>query len=145
MDHELLYEYNPWWEGDYPFDDIIRRRELELKFEELIPSRSVLFLTGLRRVGKTTLMKQAIGKLIAKGVSPKKILYVSMDDYLLRDKSILDVIDEYRKLHKISTDTFVYLFLDEIAAVPKFRQQLKNLYDKKQSKIVVSSSSTSAL
>ena len=89
-------------------------------------------------------MKKAIKKLLDQGITATSIFYVSMDDYLLRDKTILEVITEYRKLLKITSDRFVYLFLDEIAFVPQFRQQLKNLYDKGHTKIVVSSSSSSA-
>jgi len=142
---ELLYEYNPWWEGDYRFDRFIPRELLEKKVEELLPQRPVVFLTGLRRVGKTSLMKKTIGKLIHEGVPAAHILYVSMDDYLLRENTIVDVVAAYRKLHKLPSDTFVYLFLDEVAYVPEFRQQLKNLYDKRYSKIVASSSCSSAL
>lgn len=145
MDHELFYEYNPWWEGDFFQEDILPREQLEAKFDGLLPSKSVIFLTGLRRVGKTTLMKKAIKKLLDQGISPKNIFYVSMDDYLLRGNTILDVISEYKKLLKLSGDQFLYFFLDEIGYVPKFRHQLKNLYDKGNCKVTVSSSSSSAL
>jgi len=145
MDHELLYQYNPWWEGGYEFPQTYPRIKLESQFDRLMPSKSVIFLTGLRRVGKTTLMKSSISKLLKQNIKPLHILYISMDDYLLRHHTIIDVVQEYKKLHKISSDQFVYLFLDEVAYVDKFRQQLKNLYDKGNAKIVVSSSSSSAL
>jgi predicted AAA+ superfamily ATPase len=94
MSQELLFEYNPWWEEEYRPVDLLPREDLENELGRLIPSKSVVFLTGLRRVGKTTLMKKAIKRLLDQGISAKSILYVSMDDYLLRDKTILEVISE---------------------------------------------------
>lgn len=68
-----------------------------------------------------------------------------MDDYILKDKTLMEVIDTYRKIHKIKSDTKLYLFFDEITYVKAFRQQLKNCYDKEIGKVVVTSSSRSAL
>jgi hypothetical protein len=102
-------------------------------------------MTGLRRVGKTTLMKLVIQYLLQNEISPKHIFYVSLDDFVLKDLSIIDVVSEYRSLHRIPYDEQVYVFLDEITYKQDYRHQLKNLYDKQSTKIYVSSSSSSAL
>ncbi|MFP4067908.1 MAG: ATP-binding protein [Spirochaetaceae bacterium] len=106
--------------------------------------RAVL-LTGLRRVGKTSLMKRLLAQLIQEGTSAQDVLYVSLDDYLLRDNSILDIVSAFRKIHKHSVDRTVYLFLDEIAFKADFQQQLKNLVDNRNAVIVASSSSATIL
>lgn len=145
MNHELYFEYNPWWEGDYDFGEILPREIIETQLDKLMPEKAMILLTGLRRVGKTTLMKQLIKKLLENHIKPEHIFYVSIDDYQLKDLTITEVIDEYRKIHKIRKSQKIYLFLDEITYQVDFRQQLKNIYDKANCKLVVSSSSSSAL
>ena len=141
----LLYEYNPWWEDNVVFDDFIPR----LRYHELLyhysRQKRIVFLTGLRRVGKTTLMKLLITELIKNGVDPRNILYVSIDDYLLAQKNLFEIIDEYKKIHKRASDEEAYLFFDEITWQKNYQQQLKNVYDKSNMKIFATSSSSSFL
>ncbi|GAG10628.1 unnamed protein product, partial [marine sediment metagenome] len=75
----------------------------------------------------------------------KHLFYVSLDDYQLKDKNILEIISDYRKLHKLEFQQKVYLFLDEITYKENFQHQLKNIYDQQNAKVFVSSSSCSAL
>lgn len=145
MSESVLYQYNPWWEGEYTFPDIIVRPNIQVHLAPLMDDKSVVFLTGLRRVGKTTQLKLLIKSLLEKKVDPKHIFYISLDDYLLREKNIIDIVQDYRGIHRISNQTKVYLFLDEITYKDDFRIQLKNLYDQGHSKIFASSSSSSAL
>lgn len=106
----------------------------------------MVFLTGLRRVDKTTLIRLLIHYLLQQqNIKADHIFYISMDDYLLRDNSIIEIVEHFRLLHRLSYDEKVYLFFDEITYKTDFRQQLKNLYDKGNCKIYVSSSSSSAL
>lgn len=145
MHDDVYYEYNPWWEGKYTLENAVERPNVLDKMEKFLESGSVVFLTGLRRVGKTTLMKLFIQRLIKKGVNPKNIFYVSLDDYVLDSESILDIVGDYRKIHKLPVEEKVFFFLDEIAHKDKFHQQLKNLYDRQNVKIYAASSSSSIL
>ena len=106
-------------------------------------SRDIILLAGFRRVGKTSIMKLIIGELISKGFDKTRILFVSMDDFLFNEKSIIDIIAEYRLLHKIRMEEKIHLFFDEVTYKDKWQQQLKNLYDKENVKIIASSSSSS--
>ncbi|HAI74009.1 MAG TPA: AAA family ATPase [Candidatus Moranbacteria bacterium] len=143
---QILYRYNPWWEGEFELKNIIDRPQIFEALKDNLATKQIIFLTGLRRVGKTTLMKQLIYYLIAEmKINPKLIFYASMDDYLLANKNILEIIDEYRKIHKIVFSKKVYLFLDEVAYQKDFELQLKNIYDQQNVKIFASSSSASLL
>jgi predicted AAA+ superfamily ATPase len=143
---ESVYmEYNPWWEGEYEPEDLIERTSVMEKAGKWLKDESIIILTGLRRVGKTTIMKLIIRKLIREGVDAKDIFYVSLDDYALDSLSILDIVEQYRSLQKLPVDRKIYLFLDEVAYKDRFHQQLKNLYDRQKVKIVASSSSSSVL
>ncbi|MFP4111315.1 MAG: ATP-binding protein [Desulfonatronovibrio sp.] len=142
---ELLYQYNPWWEGDFDLSGI-RPRENQIKsVMTTMSAKQALLLTGLRRVGKTTIMRLVINSLIQNGTNPSDIFYISLDDYLFRNKSILDIITAYRTMHKISVDRTVFLFLDEITYKEDYQAQLKNLIDRGKVVIVASSSSASIL
>jgi predicted AAA+ superfamily ATPase len=141
-----LYKYNPWWENDYIFESFYVRPLWEKKLIEQLEHREIVFLTGLRRVGKTTLMKLVSKYLILeKGVAPRHIFYISLDDFFLRDTSILDIVQMYRKVNQISVKTKVWLFLDEITYKVDYELQLKNLYDLGNTKVFATSSSASLL
>ncbi len=145
MQNDVYFDYNPWWEGEPQLENLVERPAVLDKMEKFFDSKSIIFLTGLRRVGKTTLMKIFIQRLIGKGINPKHIFYVTLDDYVLDDKSIIDIVNDYRKIHKLPVDEKVFFFFDEIAHKEKFHQQLKNLYDRQNVKIYASSSRSSIL
>lgn len=142
---DLLYQYNPWWEGDLDLTGV-RPRERQVNWVMAVMSeKKAIFLTGLRRVGKTTIMRLIIDRLIQGRTIPSDIFYISLDDYLLRKKSIIDIVTAYRTMHKISVDRSIFLFLDEITYKDDYQAQLKNLLDRENVTIVASSSSASIL
>lgn len=142
---DILYQYNPWWEKKIDISDIRPREKLLNQIESNISEKRVVFLTGLRRVGKTTLLKLLVDRMINKGCNPNDILYISLDDYLIREKSILDVVSLFRVLHKISVDQSIILLFDEITYKQDYQQQLKNLIDRENVTIIATSSSSSLL
>ncbi|OGW39512.1 MAG: AAA family ATPase, partial [Nitrospirae bacterium RBG_13_39_12] len=143
---DILYRYNPWWEGRYTLEGIIERDEMLSLMKKYFSSRQVVFLTGLRRVGKTTLLRLFIKSLIdLEGIDVKHILYVSLDDYLLSRYTILEIVEKYRKIQKIRFRDKIILFLDEITYKKDFEIQLKNFYDSQNVKIYASSSSSSLM
>jgi len=144
--NDLFYRYNPWWESNYGTEGLFDRPGIENLMEKYFSSRQVIFLTGLRRVGKTTLLKLFVSHLIEKKkIEPSHIFYVSLDDYGISKKSITEIVEEYRKILKLSHKEKVFLFLDEITSKDDFEIQLKNLYDSQNVKIYASSSSASLL
>ena len=133
-----LYKQNPWWEGKFEEKSIKRDIYIEEIFRN-IKNKEIIFITGLRRIGKTTILKQVIGNLLMK-VAPSEVLFINMDSFSLLEFSIHQLVEEYRKLHKKSASDFFYLFLDEIASRDNFNQELKSLYDNENIKIICSSS-----
>ena len=142
---DLLYQYNPWWEESYLNEGIKLREKYLRELKSYLKLKQIVVLTGLRRVGKTTLMKLIIQELITQGIQSKYILYISLDDYLLHKNSILEVVNEYRKIHKIKIEEKIYLFFDEVTYKDDFHIQLKNIYDSQNTKIFTASSSASML
>jgi predicted AAA+ superfamily ATPase len=142
-----LYRYNPWWEGDFEkLNGLNDRTDFKTRLLPNLTNKQIVFLTGLRRIGKTSLMKLSIKHLLfEENIPTKTILYVSLDDYLLSRKTILEIVEFFRIMNSISVKEKIYLFLDEITFSVDYEQQLKNLYDSENVKIFASSSSASLL
>ncbi len=133
---------NPWWRSGKISKDLAKpfKRPWYYKARTLMKERQILVLTGLRRVGKTTIMYQLIEDLL-KRVKPERILYHNFDR---KAPSIIDILDTYRDLTGIDWETErVYLFLDEIVKLENWVSELKLIYDSHPNlKIVISSSSS---
>jgi predicted AAA+ superfamily ATPase len=142
-----LYRYNPWWEGDFEKLTVLKERtDFKTRLLPNLANKQVVFLTGLRRIGKTSLMKLSIKHLLfQENISAKNIMYVSLDDYLLSGKTILEIVEFFRSMHGLSVKEQLFLFLDEITFCVDYEQQLKNLYDLGNVKMIASSSSASLL
>ncbi|MFP4026119.1 MAG: ATP-binding protein [Thiohalospira sp.] len=141
---QILYRYNPWWEEDFGVEGLIERTGPLQLLEKNLYSKHVIFITGLRRIGKTSLLKLFIHKLInTKNIKPAHIFFVSLDDYLLQKYNISEIIDHYRGIQKLKYSEKVYLFLDEVTYKEDFEIQLKNLIDNQNVKIITTSSSAS--
>jgi predicted AAA+ superfamily ATPase len=140
---EELYRQNPWWEEIPSFDFVERAFYLDLLKGQL-KKKDIVFVVGLRRVGKTTLFRMLVEYLLSV-VSPRKILYVTLDSYNLGDSSIHGILEEYRKEHKLKRSEKIFLFLDEITYKDDFSLELKNLYDLENIKIFAGSSSSASV
>jgi len=71
---EIFYRYNPWWEGIYNPEGLVERDLMLSSMKKYLHSMQIVLLTGLRRIGKTTLLKLFIKSLIEKeGISPHRI------------------------------------------------------------------------
>lgn len=139
-----LYKQNPWWENKFKEESQPREKYLK-KLQRELRSKEIIFITGIRRVGKTTIMMQFIKQLLQNNVKPDEILFIALDSFTLLNFSVHNLIEEYQKIHKKSSSDFFYLFLDEVSARDNFEQELKSLYDLSQIKIICSSSVSTLL
>ena len=104
---EILYRFNPWWTTKFAFPGLARERYLSLLLK-LMETKDIVLITGLRRVGKTTLMYQVIHRLL-KDVAPEKICYISLDSLALKDRSIREIVEAFRKAKGLRHDEHVFL------------------------------------
>ena len=142
---EIFYKSNPWWEENFTFSGVYRNIYLQ-KLNDVLENRDIVFITGLRRVGKTSILKNFISDLLhKKKINPKHIFYITLDLIALNDMNITQIVQEYRKLHKIPSSQKIYIFLDEVTSKENYQQELKNFYDLENIKIYASSSSASLL
>jgi len=129
MKKERLEEFNDWWFTSRVPKDLLEKYKRDL-FGEIVRrlgKRQVVAITGLRRVGKTTLMYQLIQHLLDRGVEPTNVLYFSFDE---RARELNDVLDTYRLTQgKDLRKNRVYVFLDEVQKLENWQNQLKKYHD----------------
>lgn len=136
---DVLVELNPWWKGG--FDLEYKEREIYAEIRDFLALPQIIALTGLRRVGKTTLMLKIVKDSIGGNFDPKNIIYFSFDEF--RESQIREVLGEYETLMGSDlTGGRHLILLDEIQKLEGWDEQLKALYDRyrKTLKIVISGS-----
>ncbi len=137
--NDYLIEMNPWWKGGLELE--YKDREIYNKIIKFMGLKQIITLTGLRRVGKTTLMMKIIKDAIKSGTSKNNILYFSFDEF--KNATIKNILDEYSKTMQIDIKSGKYLILlDEIQKLENWEEQLKTIYDlyNKNIKIIISGS-----
>jgi predicted AAA+ superfamily ATPase len=124
-----LQNFNPWWrDGKVSSEFVGRKRKIFSEVIKYIDRRQIVLFTGLRRVGKTTLMYQIIDDLLGKGINPFNILYFSFDEIRY---GIEDIIKQYETdvLREDLSKKKVFILLDEIQKLEGWPSKLKLLYD----------------
>lgn len=127
IDEALLIQ-NEWWKTEKVRKDLAPefKREAFYELKKMVNLRQIVLLTGLRRVGKTTLLFQLIQELLEK-IDAKRILYFSFDEKV-EDVKVL--LDEYQKITGINwKKEKIYVFLDEIQKLENWSSKIKLLYD----------------
>lgn len=142
---EILELLNPWWKSNDINEELARpyKRKIFSNILKLRSYRQIVILSGLRRVGKTTLLYQMIEYLLKENDS-KHILYFNLDKKVEELVEILDVYGELANLDWRKEKIFV--FIDEIAKLDGWGRKVKLIYDAFPNiKFMVSSSSSIGL
>ena len=113
---KVLISYNTWWKSGQVNPKLVKnykRFAYHEAYKRLLKQdlRRILILTGMRRVGKTTIQYQLIETLL-QDVDPRKIVYISMDHPMLKLSSIGDILECYHQ--NINAEEEAYYFFDEI-------------------------------
>ncbi|MBM4044482.1 MAG: ATP-binding protein [Planctomycetes bacterium] len=141
-----LRDVNPWWnrtrEVSYP--QWVDRDETAWVLSSIGSGVRLLYLTGARRVGKSTVLRQATPRLAERCVT----LYASAEDLIAYGGGV-GLVDEL--LAFLETEVVVaplasrpvVLLLDEIHHLPRWQQQVKRFYDARPNLSFVLTSSQS--
>ncbi|MDP7266493.1 MAG: ATP-binding protein, partial [Candidatus Thermoplasmatota archaeon] len=143
MNKELLYRYNPWWEGEFKFPGVKRTSYLK-ELDEKLSTRRLVFVYGLRRCGKTTIMKQFVAEKL-KDTDASNIFFISVDHPAISEMSLLNVVDEYRSIFRIGREQQAYILFDEVHAREGFEKELKVLYDLEPNLFIIATGSNSLI
>ena len=134
----LLIKLNPQWKGK-PIQVPKFERDMLNVMLDNVKYKQIIGIVGLRRVGKTVLLKQLIRKLKS---SHENMCYISFDDIDFQNYEIADDLINYF-LEFSNEDMIRYLFLDEIQKLPNWADLLKTFYDTEENlKIFISGSAS---
>ncbi|KXB03732.1 hypothetical protein AKJ48_03675 [candidate division MSBL1 archaeon SCGC-AAA261O19] len=129
---EEMYSQNPWWRSEpVKLPDKAVERNLMPQILEDLKSERVTTIVGLRRVGKTTLLKLIIEEL-SKELERERICYFSFDlAEQIQPREIVKIYSEeiIRKTLP-ELEERVYFFFDEIQKVKDWGNQVKSIQDK---------------
>ncbi len=133
-----LTESNPWWKAGFSIE--YKPRDIYQSIQNYINERQIIAITGMRRVGKTTIMLQMVQELLQNKTDNEDILFFSFDDFrTIRLKTIVETYQEL--LNKDLHTGYYYIFFDEIQKLEDWHEQLKRLYDHyPKCKIIISGS-----
>ncbi|MBI5230450.1 MAG: ATP-binding protein [Candidatus Magasanikbacteria bacterium] len=95
--------------------------------------RSII-ITGLRGVGKTTVLAQACANLLQKSIPSQRVLFLSLEEIVnVLDSSLTETLGAFQEIigEKLDrTNTPVFLFLDEVQKDAHWGATLRSLYEK---------------
>ena len=140
---EILSDWNYWHRN---FEDYVPRTDYLNKIKLFRRSGEIIVLTGIRRSGKSTLLKLEM-KDLADNVEKKEILYINFEDPRfsgnLNTKTLDMIFEAYRE--NINHKGEVYLFLDEVQNVDGWEKWVRTAHELKKAKIYVTGSSSKLL
>ena len=96
-------------------------------------------VTGIRRCGKSTLMKQFQDHLLEEGVSQEQIISINFEDLDYEDLLDYKALYDYIK-QRLCPDKMTYIFLDEIQKVDSFQKAVDSLFIKENTDIYITGS-----
>lgn len=126
-------------------DEKMLKREIYLKrIRPFYNSDLVKILVGIRRCGKSVLLKQIIEELKNTNISEDHIVYINFE--YIEYEELLD----YKKLNKfiknkIKDDKIYYLFFDEIQNVSQFEKVINSLRASSNVSIFITGSNSKLL
>lgn len=104
----------------------------------------VKVVTGMRRVGKSTLLDQYIASLISGGVDPKDIVKMNLETFVFGDIDTSDKLDR-TLLERIGEGGRKYVFLDEIQNVGGWERSVSRLINTGRCDVYVTGSNSKLL
>jgi predicted AAA+ superfamily ATPase len=119
-------------------------REVEVP----LGSGKVVVLTGIRRSGKTSLLYEAMGRLLAGGIGRERIVYLNLEDdrlYPVMANELDGILQAHAELHPGLSGEKRYLFLDEVQAVEGWERFVRRVYDSGEWEIYLTGSSSRLL
>jgi len=138
---EVLTKWNFWAKE---IDSGILR-DYTKKLLNFVKTDKIISIVGVRRSGKSTIMKQ-IAKELIKKIGKEDTLIVNFEEPEFEDtdlNSLQKIYDAYLEIIKPKEKPFI--FLDEIQNVNKWEKFVRSLNERKEAFVIVSGSSSKLL
>ena len=143
---KVLRQYNPWWRTPSAIKEESKPQKRLAYYEALktLTHKSIrrfAVLSGMRRVGKTTILYQIIDHLIDKGVNPRNILYATFDNPILKLVNVENVLSIYEAMYPITGTR--YILFDEVQYTDNWELWMKVIYDSRKDIRLIATGSAS--
>jgi predicted AAA+ superfamily ATPase len=141
----VLESLNPWWsDGEVPKALLGIPRDPAGPMPQMLAAEEVLTLVGVRRSGKSTILRQIASRLLGEGVPPSNVVLVDFEDPRTSGLSVRDVVSAHRRLKAPEGRTIV--MLDEVQASAGWEGWVRAEYERHRGvKFIVTGSSSSLL
>lgn len=105
---------------------MIKRKFYLEKIVKLIDTEDIKVITGVRRCGKTVLLKQIIDELENRGIASENIIYMSFESSKYKNIRNDDDLDEFIFSKTNNLNGKIYLLFDEIQKVKNWKVSLNS-------------------
>lgn len=141
---EILNRWNRW--GTAKLSGGFRRTIVD-KLLAFINTSDIVALTGLRRVGKTTILYQLMDILQEQGIPSEAMLHINFEEPALGPKLNLSLLDELYSSYReeIYPKGKAYIFLDEIQNIPDWERWVRARNESEDIKIFITGSSANLM
>lgn len=130
MELDKLIKFNDWWTIKNVKESLLKKFKRPVFYNILnyIKNRQIILITGLRRVGKTTLMYQLVQDFLDNHIKETSILYFSFDEENVDFEDMMKTYNE-KILKKDLDSEKIYIFIDEIQKCRNWQNKIKIYYD----------------
>ena len=142
---DVLKRWNVW---EKEIDVGIKRKEYIKKIYPYMERKEILVLKGIRRYGKSTILKQLMYELTKNKINKQQILYLNLEDYNFANKLNINLFEEVLKAYKnySKNKKRTYFFIDEIQKIENWEKWIRTKYDLNENiKFIITGSSASLL
>ena len=125
---KILEEWNSW---SKPFQESYRRPNYEDEVERKASTNEILFIKGVRRSGKSTILRNYIDMLVDQGIPKEQILFVNLEDPRFASELSLKLLEEIKSayMYYMNPKEKPYIFLDEVQNIEQFEKWLLKEYE----------------
>lgn len=117
----------------------------DVDFKKALNTSEIVIISGIRRCGKSTLLKILADELLIKA-GKENVFYLNFDDERLVNFTVENFNDLWQWfLQNCEKNNKYYFFLDEVQAVPYWEKWVKRLYEQEKVKVFVTGSNASLL
>lgn len=145
-----LAQYN-FWDGKVKGIGFPRKM-YQKQLVKLNSGKTIVTITGLRRVGKSYIIRQFIDFLIhEKHVAPCQILYVNLfirDLFSLKDPDEFQkAVEIWQKSQNVDTSKRMYVLIDEVQEIEQWQKLVNSLYEDytREYKLIITGSNSKLL
>lgn len=123
---------------------MIARQKYLKKIKSYKDMQLIKVITGIRRCGKSTLLKLYREELIKNGVEENQIIFVNLEEKENENLKNVDNLYDYLK-NKLIKDKMNYIFIDEVQECEKFQIAVNSLFVKDNVDIYITGSNAHML